>query len=152
VCVCVLGNAKRAEKVDAAVEQYNDKCFTACPGGAANSTSACYLTVREPHPLNTGCLPLDYCGNPGANCRSDSSCLRHAICIVPASRPQPSSPRDAPACVTPLPPPSVQCYADAINGNPGKGLAKMPTAQVTGRPCCDREGCVYADTHVALYM
>ena len=33
-----------SEKVDAAVEKYNAPCFDACPGGAANSTSDCYLS------------------------------------------------------------------------------------------------------------
>eukprot|EP01052_Picozoa_sp_SAG31_P007009 SAG31_NODE_330_length_17593_cov_4.817891_4_plen_185_part_00 len=34
-------------KVDAAVEKYNHPCFAQCPGGAANSTSACYLSCYD---------------------------------------------------------------------------------------------------------
>jgi hypothetical protein len=43
-------------KVDAAVEAYNRACFAKCPGGAANSTSGCYLTCYD-QAINGGGSP-----------------------------------------------------------------------------------------------
>merc|ERR1719272_2166293 len=45
-------------KVDLAVEKYNSVCFNACPGGAANSTSNCYLKCYDQAINGGGSLAL----------------------------------------------------------------------------------------------